>query len=110
MTMRADDQLMVGMNHDEREVIDQLATTGTYVTRDGDGVLRHWNGITDEYVGEEPDQAEHDVMSKCPATYLAHGPQCQLVPNHPQSLHFAAMDMDGEEIYFSWPWLSKTLT
>lgn len=38
-----------------REVIDQLASTGTYVTRDGDGVLRHWNGITDEYVGSEPE-------------------------------------------------------
>lgn len=39
----------------EREIIDQLGTTGTYVTRDGDGVLRHWNAITDEYVGSETD-------------------------------------------------------
>lgn len=38
----------------DREVIDQLGSTGTYVTRDGDGVLRHWNGITDEFVGSEP--------------------------------------------------------
>lgn len=39
----------------ERDVIDQLPATGTYVTRDGDGVLRHWNGITHEFVGTEPD-------------------------------------------------------
>lgn len=39
-----------GASDTEREVIDQLATTGTWVTRDGDGVLRHWNGITYEYV------------------------------------------------------------
>ncbi len=39
----------------DREIIDQLGTTGTWVTRDGDGVLRHWNGITYEYVGTEPD-------------------------------------------------------
>lgn len=43
------------MSGGEREIIDQLATTGTYVTRDGDGVLRHWNGITHEYVSTEPD-------------------------------------------------------
>ncbi|WP_156752811.1 hypothetical protein [Mycobacterium sp. 1245801.1] len=43
------------MDEPRREIIDQLASTGTYVTRDGDGVLRHWNAITDEYVGSEPD-------------------------------------------------------
>lgn len=39
-----------------RETIDQLATTGTYVTRDGDGLQRHWNGITHEYVSSEPSE------------------------------------------------------
>lgn len=47
-----------------REIIDQLAKTGTYVTRDGDDVLRHWNGITDALVGSEADPTDRMVIGE----------------------------------------------
>ena len=38
----------------ERILIDRMGTHGTIVTDDGDGVHRHWNAITFEFVASEP--------------------------------------------------------